>query len=86
MFDANGGGGSDDPSVLELDLGSGGDGGIRCPLCGWRPARGDRWVCGCGEEWNTFETRGRCPACRYQWAWTECLRCHRRSAHERWYE
>jgi hypothetical protein len=78
-----------DPSLLDgiLDAAglSGGGKRIRCPLCGWQPARSDRWVCGCGEEWNTFETRGRCPSCRHQWTWTECLRCRRRSAHERWY-
>jgi len=85
MFDA-GDPGSDDPSVLDLTVDGDRDGRIRCPLCGWRPARSDRWVCGCGEEWNTFATRGRCPACSYQWRWTECLRCHRLSAHERWYE
>lgn len=85
MFDS-GGPGSGDPSVLDLGGILDGLGGIRCPLCGWRPARADRWACRCGESWNTFQTRGRCPSCSYQWPWTQCLRCHRRSAHERWYE
>jgi hypothetical protein len=42
---------------------------IRCPLCGWQPAKTDRWVCspGCGHLWNTFETRGVCPACAKHW-------------------
>lgn len=85
MFDASGPG-PDDPSALDLASDRDRGGRIRCPLCRWRPARSDRWVCGCGESWNTFETRGRCPACGHQWTWTECLRCHGRSAHARWYE
>ncbi len=36
--------------------------------------------------WNTFETRGRCPACAKRWALTQCLRCHALSPHEDWYE
>lgn len=59
--------------------------GIRCPKCGWRPARQDRWQCACLHVWNTFDTRGRCPACGKQWKDTQCLRCHRWSAHEEWY-
>ncbi len=71
-------------------------GRIRCPLCGWQPSRGDRWVCGlrlgpfvvlgCGHVWNTFDTRGRCPACGKQWTVTACHACHRLSPHEDWYE
>jgi hypothetical protein len=26
------------------------------------------------------------PACQYQWAQPQCLRCHEISAHEAWYE
>lgn len=61
---------------------------IRCPLCAWRPRRHDRWCCrpSCGHVWNTFETAARCPACGYQWTWTACLACHRRSPHVDWYE
>jgi len=72
-------------------------GGIRCPLCGWRPSAGDRWSCisagtpepffgGCGTVWNTFSTRGRCPGCNHQWQWTTCLKCHEHSLHVDWYE
>src|SRR6478735_882190 len=72
-------------------------GGIRCPLCRWRPSKSSRWFCGdleypenfhrgCGTRWNTFETRGVCPGCSHQWKWTVCLSCHRASPHEDWYE
>lgn len=71
---------------------------IRCPLCRWRPLASSRWFCaddfsppsslhfGCGAAWNTFDTRGRCPGCNYQWRFTDCLRCGARSPHEDWYE
>jgi hypothetical protein len=72
-------------------------GGIRCPLCQWRPESSSRWSCvvwhtpepffeGCGTSWNTFTTRGKCPGCSHQWRWTSCLRCDRWSLHEDWYE
>ena len=71
--------------------------GIRCPHCRWRPSESDRWQCecaftpeppfnSCGTSWNTFETRGRCPGCDHQWKWTSCIRCHKWSLHEAWYE
>jgi hypothetical protein len=66
---------------------------IRCPLCSWQPKSSSRWICsdfgsheGCFTEWNTFDTRGRCPGCKYQWQYTVCLRCHRTSLHEAWYD
>jgi DNA-directed RNA polymerase subunit RPC12/RpoP len=70
---------------------------IRCPLCNWRPLVSSVWSCfaqgtpeppfdGCGTEWNTFTTRGRCPRCRHQWRWTSCLQCHGWSLHDDWYE
>ena len=46
---------------------------IRCPLCGWSPRREDKWFCTCGNEWNTFDTGGVCPACLHQWTETQCL-------------
>jgi hypothetical protein len=58
---------------------------IRCPLCGWSPRKEDKWFCTCGNEWNTFETGGVCPACLHQWAETQCLSCSRWSAHTLWY-
>jgi hypothetical protein len=61
---------------------------IRCPGCAWRPSKADRWVCRteCRHCWNTFETRGRCPSCSFQWLWTQCRRCRKRFPHEGWYE
>jgi hypothetical protein len=72
-------------------------GGIRCPLCHWRPSLSSRWRCdcggtpepffaGCGMVWNTFSTHGCCPGCSHQWRWTSCLRCGQSSLHEDWYE
>ena len=71
--------------------------GIKCPLCGWRPAASSLWFCdcfetpepffeGCGTEWNTFLTHGRCPGCSHQWLWTSCHRCEEWSLHNDWYE
>lgn len=59
---------------------------IRCPRCGWEPKPQDRWSCLCGHAWNTFDTRGVCPRCRYVWDDTCCLSCHRWSRHDDWYE
>ena len=70
---------------------------IRCPVCQWQPQRANRWYClpmgapenfsgGCGHAWNTFDTRGLCPGCRYQWRHTSCLRCSATSLHDEWYE
>ena len=58
---------------------------IRCPRCAWEPRREDRWMCRCGHVWNTFDTGGVCPACRYAWEHTRCLRCHEWSPHRDWY-
>ena len=71
--------------------------GISCPICKWRPLRSSRWMCAdsgppesfydaCGTAWNTFESRGLCPTCMHQWAWTSCLSCWGWSRHEDWYE
>ena len=70
---------------------------IRCPVCKWQPGRRNRWYClpmgapehfsgGCGHGWNTFDTRGLCPGCSYQWRHTSCLSCGVTSVHEDWYE
>jgi len=59
---------------------------IRCPLCGWSPAKNDLWACTCRYMWNTFDTAGVCPACLRQWTETQCLRCHQWSPHSDWYE
>jgi hypothetical protein len=60
-------------------------GKIRCPKCGWQPSRSDRWMCKCEHLWNTFDTRGVCPACAYQWRDTKCPSCHNWSPHDDWY-
>jgi predicted amidophosphoribosyltransferase len=61
---------------------------IRCPLCSWEPGPRDRWMCspGCGHLWNTFDTRGVCPACAKHWLHTACHACSAWSLHEAWYE
>ncbi len=70
---------------------------IRCPSCQWQPARNTRWWCfpmgppenfpgGCGHGWNTFDTRGLCPGCSYQWQHTTCLSCNVTSVHADWYD
>src|SRR4051794_35312231 len=59
--------------------------GIRCPFCGWSPRKEDKWFCTCGNDWNTFDTGGVCPACLHQWAETQCLACSRWSPHSLWY-
>jgi len=68
---------------------------IRCPLCRWQPKPSSSWCCadvaensyqGCWTNWNTFETRGKCPGCGHQWRWTACLSCHQSSLHEDWYK
>lgn len=58
---------------------------IRCPKCAWSPRKTDRWMCACGHTWNTFDTRGICPACDAAWRETQCLRCHAWSLHDSWY-
>src|SRR5258708_5567206 len=63
-----------------------GGGRIRCPKCRWNPRPSDRWICHCGHTWNTFDTRGKCPACAFQWRHTMCLSCVQWSEHDAWYE
>jgi hypothetical protein len=58
---------------------------VRCPACGWVPQPLSLWGCDCGFMFNTFEVRGRCPACDKQWEWTACLACSVRSDHAEWY-
>ncbi len=60
--------------------------GIRCPKCNWTPRPKNLWTCKCGHHWNTFETRGLCPGCQYQWEITACLQCGARSPHQDWYD
>lgn len=82
---------------FEIDSGKTDFEKIRCPLCRWSPNAASRWLCadadapeyfygGCFTNWNTFETRGKCPTCAHQWRWTSCLRCGGWSRHEDWYK
>jgi hypothetical protein len=58
---------------------------VRCPKCRWVPVEEAHWSCTCGHVWNTFQTRGICPACQYQWEATMCYGCHELSRHAAWY-
>jgi hypothetical protein len=58
---------------------------IRCPKCQWSPDAEARWSCRCRHLWNTFQTRGLCPGCGYQWTVTTCLNCGQASPHAEWY-
>src|SRR5262245_41023919 len=78
----------DEGPVVVPDVGPGtrdGRARIRCPRCQWEPGRQDLWACVCGHAWNTFDTGGVCPACRFAWEQTQCLRCHEWSRHRDWY-
>lgn len=59
---------------------------IRCPKCKWQPGKHDRWTCACGHQWNTFDTRGICPACDATWRGTQCPKCNEWSLHDDWYD
>jgi hypothetical protein len=59
--------------------------GVRCPKCQWIPRAKVQWSCQCGHRWNTFDTRGLCPACGYQSKETACLQCGEMSPHAAWY-
>ncbi len=58
---------------------------IACPKCDWEPDASDQWMCTCGHSWNTFDTAGKCPACKKQWNDTCCLSCYEWSPHLDWY-
>jgi hypothetical protein len=58
---------------------------VVCPRCHRSPKSADRWPCKCGHRWNTFDTRGLCPACGHQWQQTACLMCGESSPHADWY-
>ena len=63
------------------------DADIRCPRCRWRPGPLARWTClpDCAAAWNTFWTRGVCPACGRVWLETCCPACRAFSPHAAWY-
>jgi hypothetical protein len=84
------------PETLHDDDPAYGSGNIRCPACQWQPDKFSRWFCismgppenftgGCGNGWNTFDTRGICPGCQHHWRHTTCLSCSVTSLHDDWY-
>lgn len=74
------------PSAAEIDDMWGPElSGICCPKCRWKPRAKCEWSCKCSHKWNTFETRGLCPGCAYQWELTGCLQCGAMSPHLEWY-
>jgi hypothetical protein len=58
---------------------------IQCPKCAWKPIKSSKWQCICGKEWNTFNTRGQCPDCKFVWKKTQCRSCLWWSRHSLWY-
>ena len=59
---------------------------IYCPKCSWEPINSSRWFCsGCSYSWNTFDTAANCPECGHVHDHTQCLSCHKSSAHSEWY-
>ncbi|MDB5091200.1 MAG: hypothetical protein JWR09_5194 [Mucilaginibacter sp.] len=64
---------------------------IRCPECNWEPDDSCRWKCSvCKNVWDTFTTKGKCPACDKVYTETICLKsrggCGQISTHADWYE
>lgn len=58
---------------------------VACPQCSYQPADDDVWQCDCGHLWNTFATKGRCPACSKTHDTTACPACDAASEHNAWY-
>ena len=59
---------------------------IACPKCDWEPDGRPYWCCdACLTSFDTFATTAICPACRKQFARTQCIDCHRHSVHLEWY-
>lgn len=52
-----------------------------CPLCAWKAGGEITWTCGCGQPFDAFSSRGRCPACSSALRRIDCPRC--RTSH-RW--
>ncbi len=62
---------------------------IACPKCEWKPDGGEYWQCLCGHTWDTFKTAAKCPRCKKQWHYTQCIAwrggCNQQSPHIDWY-
>ena len=59
--------------------------GLKCHSCGMAPPIGAYWGCAnCHQQFDTFETAGRCPHCNTQYGVTMCLDCRRSSPLHEW--
>ncbi len=63
---------------------------VCCPSCNWQPDNKAHWRCECGTQWNAFDTLGRCPTCKKQWEYTQCVNdaggCNNYALHNDWYQ
>jgi Zn-dependent protease len=59
--------------------------GLKCPSCGMAPPIGNYWGCAnCHQQFDTFESGGRCPHCNTQYGTTMCLDCRRSTPPHEW--
>jgi Zn-dependent protease len=59
--------------------------GFACPSCRMAPPVGERWKCGhCGQLFDTFETRAKCPGCGVKYEATMCLHCKEQHPMKDW--
>jgi hypothetical protein len=57
-----------------------------CPACGTPPPCGQFWSCEhCHERFDTFATRGKCPACGAWYLDTTCPHCRATNHIDRWF-
>jgi hypothetical protein len=57
-----------------------------CPGCGTGPPLGPCWVCEhCETRFDTFATRGKCPACGAWYLETTCPHCRTTHHVDRWF-
>jgi tetratricopeptide (TPR) repeat protein len=62
-------------------------GKVACPSCGWIPSGEPMWKCdGCGERFDTFATRAKCPKCAKTHDTTSCIACKERPPHPDWWK
>jgi Zn-dependent protease len=57
-----------------------------CPGCYAAPPKGPFWVCEeCQTRFDTFDSRGKCPACGMWYLETACPNCRQAHHIDRWY-